>query len=274
MGFYSTEPVNDHLTCIRSMTGELLYLVEGTEKAALIDTCVGIGHLKDYVEKLTDKPIVVLISHGHIDHAMGAPEFETVYMDHKDIPLYQNMCDVEGRKGYVMAGLEPRYSEIEEDYVPPMPEKEFLELSDGMIFDLGGIHIKAIALHGHTPGCTAFLIEEDRIMILGDAANNSTFLFDPICATVDQYQKNLKEFDEKTKGTYDRVFLMHHEMETQVELIQSLIDLCDDIKNGNTDDVPFNFMGHQVYIAKKADDHFHRLDGKVGNIIYSKERIM
>ena len=35
MEYYSTEKVNDHLTVILSLTGELLYLTEGQEKAAI-----------------------------------------------------------------------------------------------------------------------------------------------------------------------------------------------------------------------------------------------
>ena len=43
MEYYSTEKINDHITLLRSITGELLYLVEGQEKAALIDTCLGVA---------------------------------------------------------------------------------------------------------------------------------------------------------------------------------------------------------------------------------------
>lgn len=82
MEYYSTEKINDHITLLRSITGELLYLVEGQEKAALIDTCLGVGHLRSLVEKLTDKELLVLLTHGHIDHALGAPEFDRVYMNH------------------------------------------------------------------------------------------------------------------------------------------------------------------------------------------------
>ena len=38
-----------------------MYLVEGTEKAALIDTGSGIGSLKACVEQLTDKPVLQFI---------------------------------------------------------------------------------------------------------------------------------------------------------------------------------------------------------------------
>ena len=36
---------------------EYMYLLEGDEKALLIDTGYGAGNLREYVEKLTSKPI-------------------------------------------------------------------------------------------------------------------------------------------------------------------------------------------------------------------------
>ena len=37
------------------------------------------------METLTDKPCIVLLTHGHVDHAMGAPEFDTeIYMNPAD----------------------------------------------------------------------------------------------------------------------------------------------------------------------------------------------
>ena len=44
------------------------FLVEGEEKAALIDTGCGIGDIAGIVRELTDKPLVILITHGHHDH--------------------------------------------------------------------------------------------------------------------------------------------------------------------------------------------------------------
>ena len=73
---------------------ELMYLVEGRDQAALIDTGSGLGFLKAYVEKLTDKPILVLLTHGHVDHAMGAGEFETVYMNRADDYIYDQFLPI------------------------------------------------------------------------------------------------------------------------------------------------------------------------------------
>ena len=54
-----------------------VFLFVGTERALLLDTGTGVGDIRGLVEDLTDKPVTELNSHGHPDHAMGAPEFET-----------------------------------------------------------------------------------------------------------------------------------------------------------------------------------------------------
>lgn len=275
MNYFTSEKIADCMTAIRSLSGEIMYLIEGREKAVLIDTCVGVGHLRQFVEELTEKPVTVLISHGHIDHAMGAPEFDQVYMNRKDIPLYQSQCSVEERKGYVTACIGPETAaEIsEEEYVAARPEYPFEELTDGMVFDLGKVHIEVHEFPGHTKGCTVFLVREERALILGDACNNATFLFDDICSTVAEYQKQVKRTAELLDGRYDRVFLMHHVLEAPVSILCEMSEVCDAILAGDADDIPFDFMGKKACVAKKANERFEREDGRFANLIYHPERI-
>ncbi len=77
---FHSEKISEHVTRIYGLAGEQMYLVEGAQKAALLDTGSGAGSLRRYVETLTDKPLTALLTHGHVDHAMGAPEFDTVSM--------------------------------------------------------------------------------------------------------------------------------------------------------------------------------------------------
>lgn len=275
MDYYTGEKVTDRITAIKSLTGEIMYLAEGDDKAVLIDTCVGVGHLRQFAEALTDKPVTVLLSHGHIDHAMGAPEFEEVYMNRKDIPLYVSQCMLEERKGYIAAGIgEKAMSGIGEgDYVPSSPGQRFQALEDGMKFDLGGLHIAAYEFPGHTKGCMIFLIEEERILILGDACNNATFLFDDCCSTVAEYQKQLKRISKLLDGRYDRVFLMHHLMDAPVSILAEMSEVCDAVLAGKADDTEFMFLGKKAFVAKAANERFERRDGLFANLIYNPDRI-
>ena len=45
------------------------YVVEGTDRAAVIDTGITPGgRIMPVVRSLTDKPLVLVITHAHIDH--------------------------------------------------------------------------------------------------------------------------------------------------------------------------------------------------------------
>lgn len=274
MNYYKSKKVTERITAIRSLSGEIMYLAEGEERAVLIDTCIGVGHIRQFVEKLTDKPITVLLSHGHIDHAMGAPEFAQAYMNWKDIPLYQSQCAVTARKEYAFASIGPGAAEIADwEYVPVDLDYPFKNLTDGMVFDLGGLHIEVYAFPGHTKGCMIFLIREERILILGDACNNATFLFDDVCSTVAEYQNEVNRTAKRLNGKYDRVFIMHHIMEAPATILTEMSAVCDAILAGKADNVPFSFMGKKACIAMAANQRFERNDGLFANLIYNPDRI-
>ena len=55
-----------------------------------------------------------------------------------------------------------------------------------------------------------------------------------------------------------------------LNLIDGVMGVCDDIMNGNTDDVPFSFKDSKGYIAKEVDAAGKRKDGGVGNIVFRK----
>ena len=80
-GNYMAWKLDETTWCISFMEGtEYIYLLEGEEKALLLDTGYGIGNLRAFVEKLTDKPILVANTHYHPDHSAGNGEWEEVLL--------------------------------------------------------------------------------------------------------------------------------------------------------------------------------------------------
>lgn len=137
ISYFKAEPVNSRITCIRSLSGELMYLIQGEREALLMDTCLGCGSIRSFVEGLTEKPLTVVLSHGHLDHAMGAPEFDKVYMNHADIPIFRDMADIRGRMGYIQGNVAPEtFAQITEEDFVPAADMSFEELKDGTVFDL------------------------------------------------------------------------------------------------------------------------------------------
>ncbi|MBR2810574.1 MAG: MBL fold metallo-hydrolase [Solobacterium sp.] len=274
--YYSVEKVTAHIDAIRSRTGEIMYLIKGEDKALLIDTCLGVGNLRQLTDSLTDLPLTVWITHGHVDHALGAPAFidKEVYMNPADKEIYLLHSPLPVRQDYIEHNLraEPG-SWAEAEYIPPTAPDFFKDLHDNDSMDLGGIHAEAYALPGHTPGTMVVLIPEEKILITGDAANNATFVFDEFTSPIETYRENLITVSRRLEGKYDRCFMMHHQMEASGDLLTNLIQVCDEILKGTDDHVPARIMNRDVCIAKAASPHFQRHDGKDGNIVYRKDHL-
>ena len=265
---FKTEKVTGRITRIYAFATELMYLVEGTEKAALIDTGSGIGSLKACVEQLTDKPVIVLVTHGHVDHAMGAAEFENVYMSHEDDYIYEKHGTDAFRRS-CFSTVTPPFEAGEEDLIPTMKLSEIKNLTEGDRFDLGGISVEIYACPGHTRGSVVMLIPEERLLVTGDACNLFTFVYDDYSTIITEYEESLKALLEKVSGKYDNVLLSHGDGNGYPELIADVIRVCEDIKAGRTDDIPFEFLGTTGLVAKTVVPSGR----KRGNIVYSKDRV-
>jgi glyoxylase-like metal-dependent hydrolase (beta-lactamase superfamily II) len=209
VNFFS-EKTSGKITRIFAPGGEQMYLVEGVEKAALIDTGSGVGDLKTYISTLTNLPVIALITHGHVDHAMGSAQFDEIYMSFMDKDIYLAHSSMDLRKAYLASFS--RLNEIEEgNYIPVRSSEGFHDIKDGDVFDLGGLTIEAVSCGGHSPGSMMFLISKEQTLISGDACNFFTMLQDGSCLGLSTYQRNLIAADERTKGRYkSRKGGLHH----------------------------------------------------------------
>lgn len=266
---FKTEKISPRVTRIFAFNTELMYLVEGEKKAALLDSGSGFGSLKACVDRLTEKPVTVLLTHGHTDHALGAAEFDDVWMSPLDKEAYAQHSAMAFREN--SGTMWPEFVRLTQDQIiPAMPFEQMKELHSGDVFDLGDVEIEALACPGHTPGSLAFLIRQERMLLLGDACNYMTFLFDEFASPVPAYYRTLMALRDKTQGRYDRVLLSHGDGEGVADMIQCVAKVCEDIMEGRSDKAPFDFLGAKAYIAKAVGPDRQRLDGGFGNIIYSE----
>ena len=280
-GMFQVHPIDKQLDRITDLSGTHFYLVKGDLEAALLDTGVGCGSLDKLVRSLTKLPVKVFITHGHVDHAMGAGAFEDVWISPLDKEVYEEHRATEFRLNYihrsVMSGGAPEAAAVTAGMLePPKPFDQFHPLRPGDTFDLGGISLEILEGAGHTPGCVTVLVPELRTLLLGDACNPFTYLFDTTCSTVEDYREMLLRLKASVEGRYDHVLLCHGpDGQGTAGLIDSVISVCDDILRGGTDDMPFQgFHGEPVCIAKAMDfSTFSRVDGGMGNIVYNPARI-
>jgi glyoxylase-like metal-dependent hydrolase (beta-lactamase superfamily II) len=180
-----------------------MYLLVGAEKALLIDSGYGLLDLKAIVRGITDKEVICALSHGHIDHALGARQFRETYMHSLDSEVYRRHTSSEfirmvGEKGVMMPPSKKQianagYQELIEqmaqaDY--PLPRA----LEDAAYFDLGGRIVRWRHIPGHTPGSVGFLDEKHNLMFDADGAPFGLFLFLPESAPLGEYIKTLEDY--------------------------------------------------------------------------------
>ena len=105
--FFTSRKIFDNVTQIGGLGGELCYLIEGSEKALLIDGLTGVGSLKAFVRECTDLPVTLVLTHGHVDHAGASFEYGECYVNPADVALLYEHGDVDKRYGFVMGGGKP-----------------------------------------------------------------------------------------------------------------------------------------------------------------------
>ena len=83
-GFEVTK-IGKHIFCILDAGNSSFYMIEGDEKAAVIDTGITTGKkIMPLLRELTDKPLLLVVTHVHWDHIYHMDEFEEVYMCHDE----------------------------------------------------------------------------------------------------------------------------------------------------------------------------------------------
>ncbi len=169
-------------------------LIVGSHHALLFDTGYGYGDLKQVVRELTEKPLYVVNSHGHVDHACGNEAFGGAYIH----PLDMELCRAHN-------GPDMRQAELDVAQVPPgFDLAAHLRLGPGVLqpvgegdcFDLGGITCHVVHLPGHTAGSIGLWCPEKRLLYVGDAMNCFVWLFLPEAQGLSTYIQSLHKAAE------------------------------------------------------------------------------
>lgn len=267
MSIFTSEPVSEHLKRIISPCGVCMYLVQGRERAALLDTGFGFGDLKGYVETLAESPLDVLLSHGHLDHAGGAAQFDEVYLSQRDWALEKRHGTRERRIQDVRRGPGGMPPGISDGDFLPSRTAPYHNIDEGDIFQLGGVTVQPIAVPGHTAGSLIFLIPEDRIAIFGDACGEHTLLLFEESAPIQDYRRGLLHVQEYA-DRFDTVLRNHGSYQSPKQILSDSIELCGDILAGKDAAVPADFMGQPGRLGR-PEEH----PGKCGNILYNPDKL-
>jgi len=153
------------------MANESLYLVEGNDKAVLIDAGTRIADLDKAVASITDKPIMLVVTHAHPDHTGSAINYFP--------ELYINPGDADSP---FLAGY----------------KGEIRDLTDGEVIDLGGRTLEVAFTPAHTPGSTTFLDRDAGYGFSGDSFRSGNLLlfgtFSQLQATCEKMSSLMEKY--------------------------------------------------------------------------------
>ena len=261
--YFTSERVSAHVTRIRGAISEYMYLVEGEDRALLIDAGCGVGNIAAYVGTLTKLPLTVVLTHGHYDHCGGMYRFDEVHLNREErIPTAIHYTEEVGAR----IAKEHGFSD-DPEAVTRIRDIRMLDLEDGRVFELGGgVEVEAICCPGHTVATMAMLIRPDRLLLTGDACHWITYLHFESGLTVERFRKSLVKLQTR-ESEWDSLLLSHPVDEAPKSLIPEMIGRCDQLLSRKTEGLVFEKFDDTClhYVAKK--------DGELANLLFDIRKV-
>ncbi|TKR26240.1 MBL fold metallo-hydrolase [Natronomonas salsuginis] len=215
-----------------------MFLVEGDERAVLVDAGAGVGELHSVVTDLVDTPITLVLTHTHWDHIGAASQFDDVLVSPLELPP-DGRIRVDSLSGefverptqftnrWVDAGKElpndfdPSEHAIEPTDADPLP-------ADGRI-DLGDRSLEVIELPGHSPGHVGLLDSATDTLYGGDVIHfdhNLYVMFED--CDLEAYADSIARLkDLRDDGAFEVLATSHNE-----PLSGDDLDIVDDLLEG------------------------------------------
>ena len=199
---FTVTDLGDGLWEIADSVGCRCYLVKGSERVALVDSCVGVGDLRPVVEGLAGGlPVTVLLTHRHHDHIAGSYLFDDVRIPREeevDLGVEEEQ-NLHARSFYVEQGRAPEgaFWAMSEGRRP-----NFSHFEEGDVLDLGGVTIEGYFLPGHTDHSMGYLLRERRLLLAGDAVTPCMCLFFPESLPIADWRQTLDKMGEMPFDTF------------------------------------------------------------------------
>lgn len=166
-------------------------LIVGGHHALLFDTGYGYGDLRSLIRTITDLPLYVVNSHGHVDHACGNAQFGGAFIHPADVSLCLEHNGPQMRKAELEVAVVP--PDFDLDAHLALGPGELTPVGEGDTFDLGGVTLEVVHLPGHTAGSIGLWCPERELLYVGDAMNCFVWLFLPESQSLDTYIRSLRK---------------------------------------------------------------------------------
>lgn len=181
-----------------------LWLLFGRDRHLLIDTGLGVSNLARYLAPLLVKPLTVVCTHLHFDHAGGLADFSNTCLHCQEIDLM--------KRGDARAALaQPEQGFNVDDYFAELPYPGFSAtsyrfrpcgvqraLNEGDVIDLGDRALEVLHLPGHSPGSVALYDRAQDTLYSGDVVYDGELIDNAFGCVPDTYAASLERLARLT----------------------------------------------------------------------------
>ena len=205
------------------------YLIMGEDKAILLDTGNGIGDMKQLVNEVWKKELIVVNSHSHFDHVGSNYQFDTVHVfnhptmiDVMEHGIDQDVID----RNY---GPETYSYQSPIDYQPMSYRRcNYQTFNEDVVFDLGRRRFRIIYTPGHSMDSIMLVNDEEKLLFTGDTYYPAQ-LYCFTEGTFDTYVETMKKL-ASVYGDYTLI-TSHNEPLRSGKVLQEVSKFFQKIKN-------------------------------------------
>ena len=207
--------------------GVRFFVLEGTEKAVMIDSGMNTPDAGEIAKTLTSKPLELLNTHADRDHVAGNSTFDHFYM----APAEEENYRAAGGAGTV------------------------IPLSEGQIIELGDRPLEIIEIPGHTPGSVAILDINRRVLISGDSVQDGNIFMFGRFRNLNEYVPSMKKLLKYT-DRFDSIFPSHGSIPIEPDIIPKLIEDAEQILAGKAEGNPVEIFGMKAVLYRFEEAGF------------------
>jgi glyoxylase-like metal-dependent hydrolase (beta-lactamase superfamily II) len=188
-----------------------VWWLRGRDRDLVVDTGLGVGSLRTEVPGIAEADPVVVLTHGHLDHTGGAPEFDAVLAhpgDRVHDPLPGSL-----HRAALLDELLPGGAPANDDNPPLLvtavphtgydpaayrlrPPVAVYPVADGDVVDLGDRWFTVLHLPGHSPGTICLYEEATGTLFSGDCVYDDVLFDELVGSDVAAYVASMKRLLE------------------------------------------------------------------------------
>ena len=208
---FTTLRLSDRVSLIQE-TGVANFLrcniwhVRGRDYDLVIDTGMGLGPLKDWVRRESDRPLKAICTHCHFDHMGSLHEFDCRLGHRAEAAIFADP----NSDAVVYSGAWTRIEVVNptqhpdfhpETYqITPAPLTGYLD--EGDVLDLGDCAFQVLHLPGHSPGSIALWDRKSRTIFSGDAVYDGDLLDNLYHSDPETYRRTLERLRQLDAETF------------------------------------------------------------------------